>query len=525
MSFSRVYSAGVYLLKGYKIDVEVDISKGLNSFTIVGLPDKSVSEAKDRVSAAIKNSGFESPKSKNQKVVISLAPANLRKEGSNFDLAMALAYLLACDVIRFNPAKKIFLGELSLGGKISPIQGALLMALEAKRLGFEEIYLPFQNLETVNIVNGIKIFGISHLKEVIFHLNEKDREKSGENFLKPAVTKKITYNKLRTEVDFRDIKGQEHVKRALEISASGKHNIMMYGPPGTGKTMLAKAYSGILPPLQFEEILETTAIHSIFKNEMGDLILFPPFRAPHHTSSYISLIGGGTFPKPGEITLAHKGVLFMDEFPEFDIRTIEALRQPIEDKKVTRSRSRGTITFPSDFVLIGAMNPCPCGNRGSPFKECNCSPQDLRKYERKISGPIIDRIDIWIEVNNIDFTKLKESKEKQNNSETSIILKRVKEARKIQIERFKKEKLKIETNSEIGAKNIMKISKIKDSAIYLLNKKAQRLNISPRAYHRTIRVARTIADLKDKLLIDEEEILEAFQFRLKWINTTSNFKM
>jgi magnesium chelatase family protein len=323
MSFSKVYSAQIHLLKVYKVDIEIDLSKGLNAFNIVGLPDKAVAEAKDRVSAAIKNCGYKSPKKKNQKVVVSLAPADIKKEGPNFDLAIALAYLLATDDIRFGPDGKVFLGELSLDGKIRPIKGALPLTIESKKLGFKEIYLPEGNIEEARIVKGIKIFGISHLKQIIFHLNLKESNTSGNDrvqiSLAPSPIKEISYQKPPGQIDFKDIKGNKHAKRALEISAAGNHNLMMYGPPGTGKTMLAKAFSNILPKLTFEEIIETTSIYSSIGLLQENLITYPPFRTPHHTASYISLIGGGANPKPGEVTLAHKGVLFIEFVPQINL--------------------------------------------------------------------------------------------------------------------------------------------------------------------------------------------------------------
>ena len=417
MSFARVYSAQVNLLSGAIVTIEVDLSRGLHAFSIVGLPDKAVDESKDRVSGAIKNSGFASPKSKNQKIVVSLSPADLKKEGPFFDLAIALAYMLSAGDLKFESKNKIFLGELGLDGTLRPIKGALPLVQEAKRMGFEEVYLPKENATEAALVEGIKIFGAKNLKEVVEHLDEHktpaDITKRGETEKDKKFKKiniepqtKINYERVSKGADFADVRGQEGAKRGLEIAAAGGHNIAMYGPPGTGKTMLARAFSAILPELSVEDVLEITGIHSVVGANKGELVCFPPFRSPHHTSSYVSLIGGGTFPKPGEVTLAHKGVLFLDEFPEFDKRVIESLRQPLEDNIVSISRARGSAIFPSNFILVAAMNPCPCGNATSKQKVCICKPSDLDRYKRKLSGPIMDRIDIWVSVGNVDYKKL-----------------------------------------------------------------------------------------------------------------------
>lgn len=517
MSFAKVYSAQVTLLKAQIVHIEVDLSKGLYSFSVVGLPDKAVEESRDRVSAAIKNSGFKSPKQKNQKIVIALAPADLKKEGPVFDLGMALAYLLASEEIKFNPFGKIFLGELSLDGEIRKINGVLAIVEEAKRRGFEEIYLPKENAREAALIGGIKIFGIKDMQEVIAHLNERQRTDEEENInkikLEPEPATKIEHREEEYEIDFSEIKGQEMAKRGLEIAAAGGHNIAMYGPPGTGKTMLAKAFSHILPPLSFDEVLEITAIHSIAKTLQGDLVSNPPMRSPHHTASYVSMVGGGATPKPGEVTLAHRGVLFLDEFAEFDRRVIETLRQPLEEREINISRAKGSLVFPANFILIAAMNPCPCGNFGTKGKECVCAPINLLKYQRKISGPIIDRIDMWLEVSKIDHQKLSDNK--SDGDTTKQIKKRVIAAREIQKKRFADSRRGIKTNSEMNVRDIGKMINLKKEVKDILNASAEKLDLSARAYHRIIKLSRTIADLAGADEVAVNHILEALQYRPK----------
>ena len=536
MSFARVYSAQVNLLYGQIVTIEVDLSRGLNSFSIVGLPDKAVDESKDRVSSAIKNSGYQSPKAKNQKIIVSLSPADLKKEGPFFDLAIALSYMLAAQDIEFNSEKKIFLGELGLDGTLRGIRGALPLVQEAKKMGFEEIFLPKENALEAALVEGIKIFGAENLSEVVEHLVTSDISKissgprssgaphPGQTIQKSSdITGKSKLLKLqpKTEIifqkefngsNFSDVRGQEGAKRGLEIAAAGGHNIAMYGPPGTGKTMLARAFSGLLPDLNIDEVLEITGIHSVAGATRGELISVPPFRSPHHTSSYVSLIGGGTYPKPGEVTLAHRGVLFLDEFPEFDKRVIESLRQPLEDNLVSISRAKGTACFPSNFILVAAMNPCPCGNSGSKQKACICRPSDLDRYKRKLSGPIMDRIDIWVSVGNIDYKKLGEV---GDGEKSEIIKERVMRAREIQKERFKNFARDIKTNSEMNVKDLSTMIHLDESVRNLLDDSAARLALSARAYHRVIKIARTIADLENSPDIKANHILEAIQYRPK----------
>jgi len=518
MSFAKTSSAQTIGLGAKIIDVEIDLSKGLHSFTIVGLPDKGVEESRDRVSASIKNSGFTSPKSLNQKVVVSLAPADIKKEGPIFDVAISLAYLLASEEVQFDSKKILFLGELSLDGNLRRINGVLPIVAEAKTRGFLEVFLPKDNAKEAALVSDIKIYGANNLKEIIEHLNTKKiQTKQKENIVLKKIEQQpqteIILEDDELLIDFSEIKGQETAKRGLEIAAAGGHNIAMYGPPGTGKTMLAKAFAHILPTLSFEEILEITSIHSVAGVLKKDIITKSPVRSPHHTASYVSIVGGGTIPKPGEITLAHRGVLFLDEFPEFDRKVIETLREPLEENEISISRSRGTVTFPANFILIAAMNPCPCGNFGSKTKECVCKPTDLLRYQRKISGPIIDRIDMWVEVSQINYEKLGEKD--TDKKETAQIRGRVIKARELQKERFFKANRKIKTNSEMEAKDINKIADLENSAKEILNTSAKKLDLSARAYHRIIKLGRTIADLDGSKTINSSHILEALQYRPK----------
>lgn len=512
MSFAKVFSAQTTLLDGAIIDVEVDLSGGLHAFSIVGLPDKAVEEARDRVSSAVKNSGFKSPKARNQKIVISLAPADIKKEGSHFDLAMALGYLLATGDIRFKPEGKLFLGELALNGRVRPITGTLPLIKVAKCAGFTEVFVPKENAREAALIEGITIFPVSSLSETIAHLNLKAETQTP---IESQPKTEIALGVRESAVDLSDVKGQESAKRGLLIAAAGAHNLAMYGPPGTGKTMLARAFAALLPPLSFDEALEVTAIHSVAGTLKNDLITAPPFRSPHHTASHIAISGGGTVPKPGEITLAHRGVLFLDEFPEFEHRVIEALRQPLEDKTISITRAKGSASFPAQFVLIAAMNPCPCGNYGS-RRECICTPQQLIKYRRKISGPVMDRIDMWVEVSNVEYSVLSGNARRGDNS--GAVREKIQSAREKQQARFSAAGLPIKTNSELGARDIDKHIPIAPELREKFHQAATLLNLSNRAYHRVLKLARTIADLEDSDTVNESHLMEALSYRPKQLS-------